>query len=471
MKIKLNTFLIFIYILIGALAFLSFRASLLVWFSFFINFFVISFIFYYHLKIEKKFSPFLTCFIVFFYLFLIIAPIVQISSFKLHSTQFMTRYPYAESEVIYANFIILIFILSFVIFYFLFTKNIIPKYSKPLFLATKPFFILNIFIVTILVIVIYYNSVILDIASSTYEKSSKSISVAANLVKSKVIFMIPFGGIIHAYGYLKENHKNKVNKYIVLLILMLLVIAFVFLKNPLNEKRNLLGPVYITLIFLFYPKLLNRNSTFFLFMFISLVVLFPALSTLTHIDANLSQIISNPEELIKSYNRFGGITSAYQTLHYDAYANILATIDYTEKNGLSFGSQLLSALLFFVPRNLWSTKPISTGELIGDHLINDYGFVFNNLSNSIVSEAYIDFGLFGVVLFAFILAYSFKFFLSWLKSNDFAKQITAFYFAVHLIFLLRGDLTNGFAYFVGVFLGIYFIPKFLERIIFFSLKK
>ncbi|GAA3656732.1 O-antigen polysaccharide polymerase Wzy [Flavivirga jejuensis] len=206
-------------------------------------------------------------------------------------------------------------------------------------------------------------------------------------------------------------------------------------------------------------------------MFISLVVLFPALSTLTHIDASLSQIISNPEELIKSYNRFGGISSAFQTLHYDAYANIMATVDYTTKNGFSLGYQLLSALLFFVPRSLWSSKPTSTGELIGDYLMNDYGLNFNNLSNCIISEAYIDFGLFGIILFAFILAYSFKFFLSWLKSNDFAKQITAFYFAVHLIFLLRGDLTNGFAYFIGVFLGIYFIPKLLERIIYFILKK
>lgn len=471
MKIKLNTFLIFIYFLVGVAVFLSFKVNFLVWISFFVNFSVISLIFYYHLKIEKKYSPFLTSLIVFAYLFLIIAPIIQISSFDASLNSFVTNYPYVVSEVLYANFLILIFFLTFIVSYIILTKRIIPYESKPLNFTTKPLLIVNLFLITLIIIFGYYDSVILDITSSTYEMPVKQISVAANLIKTKVIFMIPFGGIIHVYGYLRAKPKNVNNKYIAITILFLLFACLLFLKNPFNEKRNLLGPVYITLFFLIYPKLLNRNSTFFLFMFVSLVVLFPLFSTFTHIDANLSEIITNPSEIVKSYNRFGGIASAFQKLHYDAFSNIMATVDYTAKNGFSHGYQLLSALLFFVPRSLWSTKPTSTGELIGNHLMDDYNFGYNNLSNCIVSEAYIDFGIFGVVLFGFILAYVFKFFLKWLQSNDFAKSITAFYFSTHLIFLLRGDLTNGFAYFIGIFIGIYSIPKLLERFIFFSVKK
>lgn len=471
MKIKLNTFLIFIYFLVGAAVFLSFKASLLIWISFFINFSLISLIFFYHLKIEKKFSPFLTSLIVFAYLFLIIAPIIQISSFNSSTDSFITNYPYIISDVIYTNFLILIFFLTFIISYIILTKKIIPYELKSLNIATKPLLIVSLSLITFVIIFIHYDSVILDITSSTYEMPVQQISVAANLIKTKVIFMIPFGGIIHVYGYLREPSKNLNNKYIIIVLLFLLIACLLFLKNPFNEKRNLLGPVYITLFFLVYPKLLNRNSTFFLFMFVSLVVLFPIFSTFTHIDANLSEIITNPGEIVKSYNRFGGITTAFQKLHYDAFSNIMATVDYTTKNGFSYGYQLLSALLFFVPRSLWSNKPISTGELIGNHLIDDYGFGYNNLSNCIVSEAYIDYGIFGVVLFGFVLAYFFYFFLKWLQSNDFAKSITAFYFSTHLIFLLRGDLTNGFAYFIGVFIGIYTIPKLLERIIFYSVKK
>jgi hypothetical protein len=60
---------------------------------------------------------------------------------------------------------------------------------------------------------------------------------------------------------------------------------------------------------------------------------------------------------------------------------------------------------------------------------------------------------------AFALALSLVYFLTWLKSTDILKRAVAFYFAVHLLFLLRGDFTNGYSYFIGTLIGLYFIPK------------
>ena len=58
--------------------------------------------------------------------------------------------------------------------------------------------------------------------------------------------------------------------------------------------------------------------------------------SLTHIDATLDQIIEKPNLLYESFLRFGTISGAFESLHYDAFSNILATLEYVEINGISW---------------------------------------------------------------------------------------------------------------------------------------
>jgi len=64
---KLKTLLSFLYLPISTGVFLLFRAESIVWLSFFINFLAITALTFYHLNIEKTYSPFLTSYIIFFY--------------------------------------------------------------------------------------------------------------------------------------------------------------------------------------------------------------------------------------------------------------------------------------------------------------------------------------------------------------------------------------------------------------------
>ena len=173
-------------------------------------------------------------------------------------------------------------------------------------------------------------------------------------------------------------------------------------------------------------------------------------------------------------NSFGsGSPAAFNTLHYDAFSNIMATVDYVQNIGYVYGSQLVGSLLFFVPRSFWEDKPWGTGQLIGDYLISDYGFHFNNLSNPVVSEGFINFGIFGVILLAVVLAVVVVRLIGWINSEDYLRKIMALYFAIHLIFLLRGDFLNGFSYYIGTLIGVLFLPKLIEYciIIFFKVAK
>jgi len=196
-----------------------------------------------------------------------------------------------------------------------------------------------------------------------------------------------------------------------------------------------------------------------------MIVAFPLTAVFTHTDASFSEILKSPAILFEETNKGGGIVTAFNTLNYDAFANILATIEYVGEYGFAMGGQLLSAFLFFVPRSVWSSKPVSTGELVGDHLIDRYDFTYSNLSNPMVSEGYINYGILGVILGAIFLAFVTVKFMSWLRSNDDLKRILAYYLAIHFIFLLRGDFTNGYSYFIGTVIGVLLIPKSIEFLI------
>ena len=465
---KLKTIVTFLYLCISLLAFVSFNINIPVLISFFLSFCIITIIAYYHLNIETVFSPFLGSYVIFNYLFFFIAPVFQISSLSLVNSRFPNDFIFNSSSVITANILIILFNITFFLSYIYFKKksriNSLVLYEEPIFSKHSTIAILTILLLCTLVVWFNYEYVITNIFESIYITNAKSESVSSLLLRKKFLFFLPMAGVVASISYLKEKNKLSTNTIVIFICLLIFIIMLFFLKNIFTEKRNTLGPIYIALIYLFYPKFLNSNSKFFLFLFLSMVVMFPLMSSLTHIDATLDQIIEKPNLLYESFLRFGTISGAFESLHYDAFSNILATLEYVEINGISWGYQLLGVFLFFIPRSIWLSKPTSTGELIGEYLMNTTPRNYSNLSNAIVSEGYINFGFFGVVILAIILAYFIVKFISWMISKNYFKEFISFYFALHLLFLLRGDLTNGVSYFVGPLISIYFIPKLLIRL-------
>ena len=464
---KLKTIVTFLYLCISLIAFLSFDTTPIVWSSFFINFLLITSIAYYHLNIEKAFSPFLTSFIIFNYLFFFLAPVFQISAMNDLNFRFPNDFAFSTSSVVFANLLILIFNMVFIFSYLYFKDKKLGKNKEQAtevnFKYNTPLAILVLLAVCVAIAVFNYDYLLKDISESVYIIKDESTSLL--LLKKKFLFFTPLGGIVLTLKHLQMADKINSNTFFVVFSLVIFIVLLFFFKNIFTEKRNTLGPIYIALIYLFFPKLLNSNAKFFLFMFLSMVIVFPLSSTLTHIDASLEQIFVKPSLIYESFLRFGTISGAFESLHYDAFSNIMATAEYVKLYGLSWGYQLLGVCLFFVPRSLWTTKPLSTGELIGNHLFDTTPRNFTNLSNSVVSEGFINFGFIGIVVLAIVLAYFIIKFIIWHRSEDCLKQFIAFYFAVHLMFLLRGDLTNGFSYFIGPLLSVVFLPKLLIRFI------
>ncbi len=441
----------------------TFSTTIMVWVSFFLSSLILILITLYHLYFEKNYSPFISSYIVFTFLFFLAAPITQIDSFLgVNSPKFITNFPYRENLVIYTNVLISMFNIIFITSYIQFKKYLREHNYKSITPINQKLLPLTIFIITFLSILIFifsFDFVLSEFSRPSWIKSKESVMVL--LTWKKVLFMVPFGGVLLCFQYLKKRNKKISNHINIIIFLCILFILLFWFKNPFTEKRNALGPIYISLIYLLSPRLLNSNIKTVSFLFFSMIILFPLSAILTHSDATFLQVYNNPWILVEQM-KGGGITEAFGTLNYDAFANTMATIDYVNKYGFSYGFQFLGSILFFIPRSIWVSKPLSTGKLVGEHLINDYGFGFDNLSNPLVSESFINFGIIGIILTAIFFAFILIRMMSWLQSDNYLKKIMAFYLAIHLIFLLRGDFTNGFSYFIGPLVGVILIPKSIE---------
>lgn len=429
--------------------------------SFLVNLLVLLGFTYYNIIVEKEFSPFLSVFIVFNLLFFIVAPLIQINEivsvgFK-GTGSFIQAFPFYESICIRANLYILIFNCVFAFFYIYFKKIIATKTTIQKEYKNTPIVLLFLFLFCIIVFLINIQTVIFQFQHEYYEEAEQT-SVSKYLIVQKFLFFIPLAGIILSFFYLKSKDWTYKNYKFVLLLFIGFLTILLILKNPLTEKRNALGPLYITLLFLFFRKYLSDNYKVLRFMFVSMVFFFPLMSIITHSRYSLSQMIAKPILLYKNIE-YLSVADAFNSLHYDAYPNFLATIDYFDNKTIVYGEQLLCSLFFFVPRSIWESKPDTTGFVVGNYLIDKYKFNWDNLSNPYISEGYINFSFIGILLFAVILSFVFVKMIKWLQSGDILKSIFAFYFAIYLMYFLRGDLTSGLAYIMAFLFAVVYLPK------------
>lgn len=184
--------------------------------------------------------------------------------------------------------------------------------------------------------------------------------------------------IIVAFAYLlKRNHLIKDKKIFFFFLL-------VFITNfPLATTRFWTAALYlgITLIFLEGKKYPRRLIDFI--MLFSTLIIFPFLQLFKWLTIT---------DLLNGKVSFAAILLAYKSGDFDALSMIVRCFDYVEHYGYSYGAQLVGVPLFWVPRAIFPSKPIPSGELIA---IGQYAD-FTNLSFPLISEFYLNFGIFGV---------------------------------------------------------------------------
>jgi len=122
---------------------------------------------------------------------------------------------------------------------------------------------------------------------------------------------------------------------------------------------------------------------------------------------------------------------------FDGFQQWVNTVLFVEENGYSWGSTILSAMFFFVPRSIWPGKEIPASITIAE----SRSYEFTDLSLPVSAEFYLNFGFVGLVIGMFVLGRIWaRLDVAWLRSPDSLAGVLAPLVATQQFGLVRGPL-------------------------------
>lgn len=247
------------------------------------------------------------------------------------------------------------------------------------------------------------------------------------LLFDKVIRALPFACFLWAAHY-------RVQKRVRWGLLLIMLIALF----PTALARNATAMYWLPVAFLLF-KFIQRKNVFVLTMLLGLLVVFPLLENFRHWSGHF----------------YIGLSFDFlNEMHFDASQNFMIIM---KAEIVTWGRQLLGALLFWFPRSLWEAKPVGSGHFVAEQYSD-----FTNISMPWFAEGYINFGFVGIVAFTILLSWFCSFLDSnyWENRND-NKNITPYYLLLlsSLLFILRGDLMSSLAYTLATIFDLYIVYK------------
>jgi hypothetical protein len=168
---------------------------------------------------------------------------------------------------------------------------------------------------------------------------------------------------------------------------IVLLLVNIVVNNPIGNSRQWAGTVLIGLVF----SLRSFGTRAFRIAVPALVFVLSAV--FPYLDY-FRQTASSSSTLTSSGNGFD-VLYAMSVKDYDASTQLVNTYGYVQQLGTDAGHQLLGVLFFFVPRSVWSGKPVDTGTLIAQWLANRANY---NLSEPLWAELYLALGIPAVLI-------------------------------------------------------------------------
>ncbi len=285
-----------------------------------------------------------------------------------------------------------------------------------------------------LVAATYY---LLKVGPATVLLSRTELGMARNAlwpdtsIRGIIIAVVTMTTLVAALGLIQVIRQGSGGVGLHCAAVGLALLALV-VSNPISSPRYIAGTV-VGALAIGLGALTNRHRYHFLAigMIGGFLILFPLLDTFRYsIAADMT--IENP-------------LSALTSGDFDSFAQIVNSVEYVSHEGISWGYQLLGVLLFWVPRKIWSEKPMDTGVLIAEY--KDYHFT--NLSSPLWAEFYVNGGVVLLVIGMFAVGWMIRradlqgeAFLTRLGMPSVFGSVLPFY----MIILLRGSLLQAMAF-------------------------
>ena len=234
-------------------------------------------------------------------------------------------------------------------------------------------------------------------------------------------------------------------------LMVALVGLNVVINNPISNSRYWILAVLFGLIM----PLIGTRKTFFNFAIIGGVVaaifLFP-LSDITRRAAGTRTLLQSDS-----------VWRMISTKDYDQFSMLANTLGFTRDEGFTWGNQLLGALLFWVPRVAWPTKPLDSGVEVGLWMNSSNV----NLSSPLWAEAWINFGITGVILTFAVLGFLSRRLDSGFGAGALSAGSVGYLgvsiFSGYMFILLRGSLLQSMGRLMILALAIAFLSGTVKR--------
>lgn len=244
--------------------------------------------------------------------------------------------------------------------------------------------------------------------------------------------------------YLDKKVNVKINKVIYCLTLLILIIV----NFPTSVTRFWMGAIYIGVFCIVFERKL-RYRTFDIAVIVILLFVFP-------VFVNFKRTTLSEFEVSKILKY--DLVAAYNTTDFDAYTLIPRSFEFLEEYGSTHGNQILTTILFFIPRSIWKSKSVATGALIAIK----QGQWYTNISCPYIAEGLVNFGFIGGIFFTIIIARIIKYLDNtyWkIKEIEDDKNVylIELYYPFLLgffLFMLRGALHHAIVYTCGFLLPI-----------------
>ncbi|SET31301.1 hypothetical protein SAMN05216348_11516 [Olsenella sp. KH3B4] len=277
--------------------------------------------------------------------------------------------------------------------------------------------------------------------SHLFLRTESSVDMG-NTSTTMLVNVLLRGWVFGSFAGILVNYTRHKNHRLTLALSGLCVLISCF---PTAMARFNVAAVYLGIFIIGFRSFTTKKGLFAFFLLVGFLLAYPFFNAFKYLESGTqSSLIS----LVES-----SFASGFLSGNYDAYSTFFWVTNYCSDVSITYGRQLLGALLFFIPRAIWPTKPVPSGQMIFEY----YGRAFTDIACSLPAEGYLNFGIFGVFLFAIVFALLVRkidggYWMARIRADYMPlKTINLYYpFLLSLVFyLLRGALMTTMTFVIG----------------------
>lgn len=271
---------------------------------------------------------------------------------------------------------------------------------------------------------------------SAWPESFIAVLISATTAMSTLVAFI---------ALVKCIRQTKSREWPLIALTVLVGLALAITVNPISNARYVFGSAALAVAALFglfaTPRLFRLTAIVWV---IALIVVFPVADAFRY----------SAEGEFKSKTTLESLSSP----DFDSVAQINNTVLYVEREGITHGRQAAGVLLFWVPRRFWPDKPLDTGILLAE----TRGYAFKNLSAPIWAELFINGGwlllVVGMLGLGLLVKTQDKRIEDSLRRAR-APSILACILPFYLMILLRGSLLQAMSYLFAILSCAVFVSR------------